>query len=148
MEGAFLCCLLIIVAFIWGFLNFVSQQLQSPRFQSIPRQPNLAQPKVKEDETTAAKTPITPAQAGTPTLTAKEDRQRLEAQLEARHREEWCKKFEEEESTRYCREKHCEYEFKRRWDEARGLKEARNMLREAIYRRKCLQKELLLNNAM
>jgi hypothetical protein len=142
-EGTFLCCLLTIVTFIWGFLKLVSKQLQSLRFQS-----NLQQPKPKEVETTAAKTPTASVLATTPTLTAEEERQRLEAQLEAYHREEWCKKFEEEETARYFREKYCEYEFKRQWDEARRLEEARNMLREAIYRRECLQIDLLLNNAM
>lgn len=141
-EGTFICCLLTIVTLIWGFLNILTKQMQPPRLQ-----PLRLQSETKEAESTTAKTLVAPSPV-IPALTAEEERKRLEAQLEARHREEWSRKFEEQEVARYFREIFCRQEYNRQHDEARRLEEAQHMLRDAIYRRESLQRNFLLNNRM
>jgi hypothetical protein len=114
-EGTCLCLLLGIVALILAIKNITTYQMVPVPLQ-VPIQVCGA------------------SSAPGSTLTAEEERERLEAQLEAQHREEWCRKFEEEEVERRFREKFCQHEYNRQYDEAEKLKEENFTLRDLIWR--------------
>jgi hypothetical protein len=52
-----------------------------------------------------------------PALSAQEQAERIKAQLESQHRDEWCRKYEEQEVARYFREKFVRHEHNRQYDE-------------------------------
>jgi hypothetical protein len=58
-----------------------------------------------------------PATQVVPVPPAQEQTERVMAQLESHHRDEWCRKYEEEEVERYFRERLCQHEHNRQYDE-------------------------------
>jgi hypothetical protein len=133
-EGTCICLLLGILSFTLLLRNLVNNQNASVR-------PNLALGNgTASTETTATATPSAPV------LTAEEQLKRVEALLEAQNREQWCREFEEQETARHFREKFCELEFNRQFDEAWKLEEAQSTLINLRRQRQALEKNLFLND--
>ena len=79
-----------------------------------------------------------------PLLTSEKERAQLEAPLEAAHREEWCKKFEDEELRRKFREKFCQHVFNRQYQEdALRLQMAQEKLEDLRLQRRALEYSIL-----
>lgn len=134
-EGTCLCLISAILILIWLLKDFVNERL--------PAAKNCASAQLETKEPTAASAPAT---VQTALLNPEEERKRLEVLLEARHREEWCKKFEEEEVARRFREQYCVHEYKRQLEEVRRFEQAQNTLRELMRRRENLERSLRLQN--
>ena len=134
-EGTCLCLIFAIFILLWLVKDFVNERIPPKKgIDSITTE-------------TAGQVPNpAPTIVQTPPLNPEEERKRLEALLEARHCEEWCKEFEEEEVARRFREKYCLHEYKRQLKEARRIEQAQNTLREAMHRREILERSLQLQN--
>lgn len=131
-EGTCICLLFGIVSFILLIRNLAN------------RKTTLSRPN-QESEIASTKASA-PAAPSTPVLTAEDQLKRVEALLEAQNREKWCREFEEQETARYFREKFCELEFNRQFDEARKLEEAQNTLIDLRRQRQALERSLFQND--
>lgn len=134
-EGTCLCLLFTILSLLWLLKDFVNESLAVRKNDASP-------PSETKEPVVAA-----PVAVQTPLINTEEERKQLEVLLEARHREEWCKRFEEEEVARRFREKYCVYEYKRQLEEVRRFEQAQNILRELMHRRENLERDLQLHNA-
>jgi hypothetical protein len=131
-EGTCLCLISAIIILLWLLKDFVNERLPPPSSVATEASPPAPKPAPTTIQTTS--------------LNPEEERKRLEILLEARHREEWCKKFEEEEVARRFREKYCVHEYKRQLEEVRKFEQAQNTLRELMHRREILERSLQLHN--
>lgn len=85
--------------------------------------------------------PAPPAAPAEPLPDAEKQREILESQLEVLHRDEWCRKFEEQEIKEHTRQMMYKYAIQRR---AMMLDDAKNYLRDLRMRRMALQQRLVL----
>jgi hypothetical protein len=89
---------------------------------------------------------VTPAAQSAPALSAPDDGERIRAQLEAQHRDEWCQNYEEREVGRYFRERFYHHEQSRLYGEDRRLEAAHNRLEHLMDRRQTLQESMDLDH--
>jgi len=78
---------------------------------------------------------------GDPPVDSEKQREILEAQLEALHRDEWCRKFEEEEIKEHARQRMYKYAIQKR---EMLLEDAKDYLMELRARRMELHRRLFL----
>jgi hypothetical protein len=106
----------------------------------------LQSERISETKALAAKQNLAvapPQPTGPPPVDAETQRAALEAQLEALHRDEWCRKFEEEEIKEHARQRMFQYTIQKR---AMMLENAKNYLNELRRRRMALQRQLFLED--
>jgi Rad3-related DNA helicase len=108
----------------------------TPNGETVQPVETVAQPETAE--------PVAPEPGLAPALPAQDQEERIKAQLEAQHRDEWCRRYEEAEVARHFREKFCQHEFNRQYDEARRLEETKTRLHDLMVRRKGLEESLHL----
>ena len=136
-EGTCICLISAILILLWLLKDFVNERLPPPKeTRSVPTEAAAPAPNPA------------PTTIQTISLNPEEERKRLEILLEARHREEWCKKFEEEEVARRFREKYCVHEYKRQLEQFKRFEQAQNTLRELMHRRENLERSLQLHNTV
>ena len=127
-EGTYIYLLCGIVALILAFKNLAAKSQTTPS-QLVP----ILQPQQTE---TVSATSTLPALS----VSLEKRRAELEAELEAKHREEWCRKFEQEEISRKFREKYCQHVFNRQYEDgALRLAAAQNRLMDLVAQREALQ---------
>jgi hypothetical protein len=135
-EGTCICLISAILTLLWLVKDFVNERLPVAKNHTSPPS------ETKESAVAPARATIQ-----TPLINPEEERKRLEALLEARYREEWCKRFEEEEVARRFREKYCVHEYNRQLEETMRFQQSQNTLRELMRRREFLEQSLQLQNA-
>jgi hypothetical protein len=121
-------CLCIIAGFIC--LSFVVNNManhQTPPPQAVPT-PVLVVP---------------PPPAADPPVDTERQREILAARLEALHRDEWCRNFEEEEIKKYQQQKWMQYHLQKR---QMMLQEAQDYLEDLRCRRMEMQRQMFLED--
>jgi hypothetical protein len=122
-EGTCICIIAGFICLSFVVNNMAKHQTQNP--QAMPPQVLVAPQ---------------PAQVDPPVDTEKQ-REILGARLEALHREEWCRNFEEEEIKKYQQQKWLQYNLEKR---QMMLQEAQDYLTNLRCRRMELQRQMFL----
>ena len=127
-EGTHICLIMGMIC-----LAFVLKNILKPQEARIS--------KFKEKTAAATKQLLStcPPVAGEPPIDSEKQQKMLEAQLEALHREEWCRKFEEEEIKEHARQRMYQYTIQKR---EMMLDDAKDYLMELRARRVQMQKRL------
>ena len=133
-EETCLCLMIGIISFILAFKNLTMRRF-TPIVQPPP--PEITAKKTSEE-----------ASAATPPLSIEEQRARIEAHLEALHREQWCKEFEDMEVHQRLAEKMYQYEDNRQAAVKLELEQAQNRLRDLQFRRRCLEQSLMTDGRL
>lgn len=123
-EGTCICLLFGTALLIIIWKDLMSRKMAVSQFVLASAQP-VPQPPV-----------AVPAAPANPPLSAEEERNRIEAQLEARNRDRWCREFEEQEVARQFRQKYFQQELEKHFnEEAKDEQERRMRLQMQIFRR-------------
>jgi hypothetical protein len=115
-EGTCICLVLGITALTLVYHDLALRAISRPPTHAVKTRSNEV---IAKTCATAPERPVreVPATQLAPALSAQEQAERIKAQLESQHRDEWCRKYEEEEVARYFREKFCQHAYNRQHDE-------------------------------
>jgi hypothetical protein len=128
-------------------LTLVYRTLALRALNQLPTEVTPNRETIQRDETIAqleTAEPVALEPQPAPALPAQDQEERIKAQLEAQHLDEWCRRYEEAEVARHFREKFCQHEYNRQYDETRRLEETKTRLHDLMVRRKGLEESLNL----
>jgi len=130
-EGTCICLIIGMIC-----LSFVLKNILKLRISKVEKQAAGA---------TKQLVPASPSVTGEPPVDSEKQREILEAQLEALHRDEWCRKFEEEEIKEHARQRMYNYTVQKR---EMMLEDAKDYLMELRARRMELQRRLFWRSSI
>jgi len=123
------------VTYLGAGISFLLMAFYNPirkRFGDKPSmvQFNASQPKENHSISLNPEPPILPPE---------EDRATIEAKLEARNLDKWCREFEKQELARYFKERFNQYEYSRQMKESIFLEQRKQRLVEEMMNRRQLE---------
>jgi hypothetical protein len=142
-QATCICLALGIGTLILVYRALTLRALNQLPTEVIPTEETIQPDEIVEQREPRA--PVAPEPQQLPAIPVRTEEERIKAQLEAQHRDEWCKKYEEAEVARHFREKFCQHEYNRQYDEARRLEETKVRLHDLMVRRKGLEESLNLH---